>query len=44
MCRQHIHFPRTTADQRQLLFETWEATQDVTTFCRRAYVARGTFY
>jgi len=44
MSRRHIHFPRTTADQRQLLFETWEATQDVTASCQRAHVARGTFY
>ncbi len=44
MSRQHIHFPRTTADQRKLLFETWEATQDVTASCQRAHVARGTFY
>jgi len=44
MVTQHIHFPRTTADQRKLLFETWEASHDVTAACRRAHVARGTFY
>jgi transposase len=44
MSQQHIHFPRTTADQRKLLFETWEATQEVTASCQRAHVARGTFY
>jgi hypothetical protein len=44
MSKQHIHFPRTTADQRKFLFETWEASQDVTAACRRAHVARGTFY
>ncbi|MBM3128861.1 MAG: helix-turn-helix domain-containing protein [Chloroflexi bacterium] len=44
MSKQHIHFPRTTAGQRKLLFETWEANHDVTTACRRAHVARGTFY
>jgi len=44
MSQQHIHFPRTTPDQRKLLFETWEATQDVTASCQRAHVARGTFY
>ena len=44
MTTQHIHFPRTTADQRKLLFETWEASHDVTISCRRAHVARGTFY
>ena len=44
MTTQHIHFPRTTAGQRKLLFETWEASHDVTVSCRRAHVARGTFY
>ena len=44
MSPQHIYFPRTTAEQRKLLFETWEARQDVTAACRRAHVARGTFY
>ena len=44
MSQQHIYFPRTTADQRQLLFETWEASHNVTASCRRAHVARGTFY
>jgi len=44
MSKQHIHFPRTTADQRKLLFETWEANHDVTASCQRAHVARGTFY
>jgi transposase len=44
MSKHHLHFPRTTADQRKLLFETWEANQDVTAACRRAHVARGTFY
>jgi len=44
MTTQPIYFPRTTADQRKLLFETWEASHDVTVACRRAHVARGTFY
>jgi Homeodomain-like domain len=44
MTTQPIYFPRTTADQRKLLFETWEASHDVTASCRRAHVARGTFY
>jgi hypothetical protein len=44
MSKQHIYFPRTTADQRKLLFETWEASHDVSVSCRRAHVARGTFY
>ena len=44
MSTQHIRFPRTTADQRKFLFETWEASQEVTASCRRAHGARGTFY
>jgi transposase len=44
MSKQHIYFPRTTADQRKLLFETWEANHDVTAACQRAHVGRGTFY
>ena len=39
-----IHFPLTTAQQRRLLFETWEATGNVTLACRTAHVGRGTFY
>ncbi len=41
---QHIHFPLTTAQQRRLLFETWEATGNVTLACRTAHVGRRTFY
>jgi transposase InsO family protein/transposase len=41
---KRIHFPRTTAQQRELLFETWEATGDVDEACRRAHVCRQTFY
>lgn len=41
---QHIHFPLTTAQQRRLLFETWEATGDVALACRTAHVGRRTFY
>jgi len=41
---QHIHFPLTTAQQRRLLFETWEATGDVDLACRTAHVGRRTFY
>jgi hypothetical protein len=36
--------PKTTAQQRKLLFETWEATGNVTAACRKAHVGRGTFY
>src|SRR3712207_1760955 len=41
---KRIHFPLTTAQQRQLLFETWEATGDVEFACRTAHVSRRTFY
>ena len=41
---KRIHFPLTTAQQRRLLFETWEATANVTLACRTAHVGRRTFY
>lgn len=41
---KRIHFPLTTAQQRRLLFETWEATSDVLLACRTAHVGRRTFY
>ena len=41
---KRIHFPLTTAQQRRLLFETWEATGDVMQACRTAHVGRRTFY
>ena len=44
MKTKHIHFPLTTAQQRKLLFETWEATGNVTEASRKAHVGRGTFY
>ena len=44
MDTKRIHFPQTTAQQRELLFETWEATGNVTEACRKAHVGRGTFY
>jgi hypothetical protein len=44
MVTKRIHFPQTTAQQRQLLFETWEETGHVTQSCRKAHVGRGTFY
>ena len=44
MSTKHIHFPQTTAQQRKFLFETWEATGNVVTACRKAHVGRGTFY
>lgn len=44
MTKKRIHFPLTTAQQRKLLFETWEETGNVTQACRKAHVGRGTFY
>ena len=44
MDQKHTYFPRTTASQRRLLFETWEETGDVATACRKAHVCRQTFY
>jgi transposase len=44
MNKKRTHFPQTTAQQRRLLFETWEATGNVTEACRKAHVGRGTFY
>jgi transposase len=41
---KRIHFPQTTAQQRRLLFETWEETGNVSESCRKAHVGRGTFY
>lgn len=44
MTNKRIHFPTTTAQQRKLLFETWEAKGSVSEACRKAHVGRGTFY
>lgn len=44
MSRKGTYFPFTTAQQRKLLFETWEATGSVTQACRVAHVGRATFY
>ncbi len=38
------HFRSTTPQQRRLLFETWQATGNVTLACRTAHVGRRTFY
>ena len=38
------YFPPTTAQQRKLLFETWEQTQDFREACQKAHVGIGTFY
>lgn len=44
MTARRIHYRRTTAPQRKLLFEKWEETGDVSEACRKAHVGRGTFY
>ena len=44
MNSKRIHYRYTTAQQRKLLFETWEATGSVTEACGKAHVGRGTFY
>ena len=44
MSEKRTYFPPTTAQQRKLLFEIWEATGNVTEACRKAHVGRGTFY
>jgi transposase len=44
MSAKRTYFPFTSAQQRKLLFETWEATGKVPEACRVAHVGRGTFY
>lgn len=44
MTDERTYFPLTTASQRRLLFQTWEATGDVAVACQRAHVGRRTFY
>ena len=44
MSPKRTYFPPTTPQQRKLLFEIWEATDEVTEACRKAHVGRGTFY
>jgi transposase len=44
MSANHTFFPRSTAAQRKLLFETWEATGNVPQACERAHLSRMTFY
>ncbi len=39
-----VYFRPTTAAQRRLLFETWEATGDRHLACAKAHVAERTFY
>ena len=44
MSKQRIYYPRTTYSQRQLLFQVWEETQDVSAACRQARISESTFY
>ena len=44
MSTKRTHFPRTTPDQRRLLFETWQATKNISQACKVAHVCRQTFY
>ncbi len=44
MNQKRTYFPSTTAQQRRLLFETWEATGSIAEACRKAHVCRQTFY
>lgn len=44
MTSKRTYYRETTPQQRRLLFETWEATGNVTQACRKAHVGRGTFY
>lgn len=44
MIKTRTHFPLTTASQRRLLFETWEATGNVDLACQTAHVSRRLFY
>ena len=44
MTTKRTYYRETTPQQRRLLFETWEASGNVTRACRKAHVGRGTFY
>jgi transposase len=44
MNTKRTYFGFSTAQQRKLLFETWEATGSVTEAYRKAHLSRGTFY
>jgi transposase len=44
MNTKRIYYRETTAQQRKLLFEIWEASGNVSLACRKAHVGRGTFY
>jgi transposase len=44
MSANHTFFPRSTAGQRKLLFESWEASGSINQACERAHLSRVTFY
>ncbi len=44
MGRQQKPKSQSTAEQRKLLFKTWQATGSVSKACKAAQVERGTFY
>lgn len=44
MTTKRTYFRETTAQQRKLLFKTWEETGSVKQACHTARVSRGTFY
>ena len=44
MSKKRVYYPQTTGQQRQLLFEIWEATGDRQVACQRAHVSERTFY
>jgi transposase len=44
MSPKHTYFGFTTAQQRKLLFEVWEATQNIEEACRQARVSQRLFY
>ena len=44
MKAKRVYFPPTTPQQRKLLFETWERSNNVTAACRKAHIGRTTFY
>jgi transposase len=44
MSPKRRYYGFTTAQQRKLLFETWESTSSVMEACEKAHVSRGLFY
>lgn len=44
MSNSKIYFRPTTAQQRRLLFQIWERTNDIDKACQQARVSRRTFY